>query len=199
MKLDLKFKENNQRLDLKFGQFQALTDGGYERGYAAGYEVGNSEGYTKGHTEGAEQGLTEGEARMIEGNANSVINDRVITVRSSAFTSGFIFNLKYVYFKNAKKVENSAFSNCRVLEEVYLDNVTSIGNNAFYLNVALKKLVIRTPTICTLGNAFTNNSLANENGKGFIYFPDNLVEQYKVATNWSAVAHKIKPLSELGE
>lgn len=51
MKLDLKFKENVQRLDLNFGQFQDLTDGGYERGYAAGYEKGNAEGYANGLAE----------------------------------------------------------------------------------------------------------------------------------------------------
>lgn len=42
MKLDLKFKENAQGLDLGFGQHQDLTDGGYERGYAEGYADGLS-------------------------------------------------------------------------------------------------------------------------------------------------------------
>jgi len=32
-----------------------------------------------------------------------------------------------------------------------------------------------------------------------IYVPDNLVEQYKTATNWSRHADKIKPLSEYVE
>ncbi len=60
MKLDLKFKENSQKLDLKFGQFQDLTDGGYERGYAEGEKVGYSNGYTDGETKGKEQGYAEG-------------------------------------------------------------------------------------------------------------------------------------------
>lgn len=32
MKLELKFKENSQKLDMSFGQFQDVTDGGFERG-----------------------------------------------------------------------------------------------------------------------------------------------------------------------
>jgi hypothetical protein len=40
MKLELKFKENKQRLELGFGQYQDLSDGGYERGYAEGVAVG---------------------------------------------------------------------------------------------------------------------------------------------------------------
>ena len=34
-------------------------------------------------------------------------------------------------------------------------------------------------------------------GTGYIYVQDNLVEQYKSATNWSTYADQIKPLSEL--
>ena len=56
MKLDLKFKENAQKLDLRFGQYQDLTDGGYERGFAEGETVGYAKGYSDGETKGIEQG-----------------------------------------------------------------------------------------------------------------------------------------------
>ena len=39
MKFDLKFSENAQKLDLDFGQYQDLTDGGYERGYVDGKQA----------------------------------------------------------------------------------------------------------------------------------------------------------------
>ena len=48
------------------------------------------------------------------------------------------------------------------------------------------------------------NTLANTNcfqnaDKVNIYVPDNLVNSYKTATNWSTLADKIKPRSELEE
>jgi hypothetical protein len=45
MKLELKFKENNQTLDMNFGQFQDVTDGGFERGYEQGLVDGKKVGF----------------------------------------------------------------------------------------------------------------------------------------------------------
>lgn len=46
-------------------------------------------------------------------------------------------------------------------------------------------------------NTFSNSAIAS--GTGYIYVPDALVEDYKVATNWSTYAAQIKPLSEYVE
>lgn len=58
----------------------------------------------------------------------------------------------------------------------------------------LKTLIIRTPDqVCELVNNYLTTDthpLVN------IYVPDNLVDQYKIATNWISVADRIKPLSE---
>lgn len=40
MKLDVKFSESNQSFDCQFGEVNNVSDGGYERGYAAGYTEG---------------------------------------------------------------------------------------------------------------------------------------------------------------
>lgn len=40
MKLDVKFSESNQSFNSQFGSVQNISDGGYERGYAAGYTEG---------------------------------------------------------------------------------------------------------------------------------------------------------------
>jgi hypothetical protein len=50
-----------------------------------------------------------------------------------------------------------------------------------------------------LGNVNVFSSSAIANGTGFVYVPDNLVEKYKTATNWSTYASQIKPMSELPE
>lgn len=50
MRLEVHFTELLQSFSPKFGEVINISDGGYERGYAAGYEVGNAEGYTKGRS-----------------------------------------------------------------------------------------------------------------------------------------------------
>lgn len=52
MILDIEFEETNDTIDVEFGKVYDISDGGYERGYAAGKEDGHAEGYTKGHTDG---------------------------------------------------------------------------------------------------------------------------------------------------
>ena len=53
--------------------------------------------------------------------------------------------------------------------------------------------------MCVLADkdAFQGTLIAS--GNGYIYVPDELIEQYKTATNWSVYANQIKPLSEYVE
>lgn len=118
-----------------------------------------------------------------------------------------------------ESVSQEAFMNCRTMEEIYAPMVLTIGAMGFYWCEKLTKmdftrlekigrssfsstgiatLIIRkTDGICTLENknAFTGSPI--EQRTGYVYVPDELVEQYKAATNWSTYAAQIKPLSEL--
>lgn len=70
----------------------------------------------------------------------------------------------------------------------------------FAYNTKMKTLIIRRADEVTQlddVNAFTSTLI--ESGEGSIYVPDNLLEDYKVATNWSVFADQIKPLSEYTE
>lgn len=89
--------------------------------------------------------------------------------------------------------------NVKPLESVYLSSAISIGDMAFNNCPLLTTFVLRTNTICSLGgiDVFTNTLIDDSTTEGFIYVPDELVEQYKVATNWTTYASKIKGLSEL--
>ena len=83
--------------------------------------------------------------------------------------------------------------------------------NCFRSCYRLKKIILRNNKVCRLldSNPFyecyhflgTAGSTINPEGQkdGYVYVPDDLVEQYKVATNWVAYADRIKPLSELEE
>lgn len=52
MNMNVQFTESKQTFNPAFADVVNISDGGFERGYAAGYEEGNADGYTKGHTDG---------------------------------------------------------------------------------------------------------------------------------------------------
>ena len=84
------------------------------------------------------------------------------------------------------------------IEKVDLSVCTSIAANGFRGASGLDKLIIRTPSVCSLANtnAFTSDTPIYK-GTGYVYVPDDLVDSYKAATNWSTYATRIKPISEL--
>jgi hypothetical protein len=59
MKLELSFKENSQKLDMSFGQFQDVTDGGFERGYEQGLVDGKQVGFDNAISKLTEIEITE--------------------------------------------------------------------------------------------------------------------------------------------
>lgn len=98
-------------------------------------------------------------------------------------------------FPNATSIGSNVFQGNNSLITAKFPNVTSIGNMTFYNCSRLTQVIIGTnlTTVATLANttAFLNAAGA------YIYVPDNLVEAYKSATNWSRYADQIKGISEL--
>lgn len=115
------------------------------------------------------------------------------------YMAAYCSNLETVDIHNTNYVSSYSFRDCKKITELDLHRVGNIGTYAFNGCTKLAKLIIRTDTVPTLGgtNAFTNTAIAG--GTGYIYVKDELVEEYKVATNWSTYAEQIKPLSELSE
>ena len=97
-------------------------------------------------------------------------------------------------------IEYGVFSSCTALTSINLPACTSIHSYAFNSCKSLTSIKLaNTSKICTLSNsdAFKVTPIANK--AGYIYVPDELVEQYKKATNWSVYASQIKPLSAYTE
>lgn len=96
-------------------------------------------------------------------------------------------------------IRNYAFYNCKKLTEITFEgSITLIERNSFYNCGSLAKIVF--PNVTTIPrlentNAFNNTPIAS--GIGYIYVPDNLVESFKTATNWSTYANQIKAISEM--
>lgn len=159
------------------------------------------------------------EDSLVKGTVQHYSNDRITYMRSYAFfaqdslvsvsirkvrTVGlFAFSscssLVQVDMPAATGITDSAFSYCSQLATVDLPLVEAIDIEAFRGCMNLSALVLRNAQVCILfdKSAFRDTPIAS--GTGFIYVPDDLVEQYKVATNWSIYASQIRPISELEE
>lgn len=114
------------------------------------------------------------------GRCHSITNLEIETsqlINLGAF--GVCSNLSKVTFSNttAPAATSYVFQDCSVLSTVVFPNTTNV------------------PSIDS--NTFRNTPI--ESGTGLIYVPDNLVEDFKSATNWSNYAGQIKPLSEYVE
>ena len=99
-------------------------------------------------------------------------------------------------FSSATNADNT-FISCTSLTTLDFSNIKTIGKTFAYTS-SLSTLIIRNPTTLTTlknTNAFLNTPIASKTG--YIYVPDDLVDSYKQATNWSTYASQIKGLSEL--
>lgn len=88
------------------------------------------------------------------------------------------------------------FHSCTQLTEVRLPStLTTLGSYAFRNCTSLSTVICEAVSPPAMGvNPFYSTPIAY--GTGFIFVPDDSVEAYKAATNWSAFADRIKPLSE---
>ncbi len=140
--------------------------------------------------------LFNGKTMTVFGDLKSTIYDeRLVEATATEFVN-----------KSVKKVGVYGLGYQHSLKKVDLWSVESIASGAFCNDYALDTLIIRTPKVCVLPNVsmMTNNAYVFwrtpiEEGTGFIYVPDDLVDSYKTATNWWFVRDQIKPISELRE
>lgn len=108
-------------------------------------------------------------------------------------------SLTSVNMPSAKSIGSSAMANCLSLRSVNMPVAERIDGNAMYNCILLKSVRLGANQVATLANAnaFANTPIAK--ATGYIYVPDDLVDSYKTATNWSVYADQIKPMSEYVE
>lgn len=131
-------------------------------------------------------------AKLIDKSIDEFIDDEVTVVGNSAFR--ICTQLTYFSFPEATSVGDFAFYQCSQLMSVYLPKITSIGSATFNGCSQLTSVILgNTTQVATLSNTDSFSNAPN----AIIYVPDALVDSYKSATNWSAYASRIKPISEL--
>ena len=159
---------------------------------------------------------------LVEGTITS-IDDSTIT-KVAQYTFMFYNTLLSVNLPNATSIGDQTFYNCTSLLNVSFQKLTTINgmsnfsgctklqivdiggdvgmitSDCFSRCTKLQKLILRGSNVpACYSNAFDNSPIKTSTTEGFIYVPDDLVESYKSATNWTVYASKIKGLSELGE
>lgn len=138
-----------------------------------------------------------------EGNATS-ISEAIENISAVAPTGGgdidalidgSITDIK----SSAATLKDFAFAYCNQLLTAEFSNVTYVGMGAFGYCIRLSAVIIRSSQIPRIsmnsGGPFFNSSIAS--GTGYIYVPDDLVDDYKAAEGWSTYADQIKGISEL--
>lgn len=152
---------------------------------------------------------------------DKTITDIVIDTNVGNYTFFDCGKIKPIFGENCSKIGAYAFQNCGGLVEINTNKVTIISSNAFMgLNKFTKAIlpnvielnngvfancknlttiIITSTTICNLKStgAFLNTPIAQ--GTGYIYVPNNLKEQYKVATNWTLYANQIRAIEDYPE
>lgn len=107
-------------------------------------------------------------------------------------------SIESLYFPSIIDIGTFAFLSAKKLVKVALGkNIASIAQGAFNNCMSFSVLIILNQNkVCSLTGSIGSDTPIVR-GTGQIYVPDDLVDQYKVSTNWAIYAAQIKGLSEI--
>lgn len=130
-------------------------------------------------------------------NCKSLVNVNMPKLKNIETPTAFAdcVMLSSVNFPELELVSEMAFAGCTSLKNVDVPKAKTIGARAFHQS-GIETLILRNETVCTLANtnAFQETPIAN--GTGYIYVPAALIEDYKVAANWSIYASQFRALED---
>lgn len=108
---------------------------------------------------------------------------------------GYYCTFTEAYFPNATSITGSAFKSNPFIDTVIFDTLLEISSTNAFENSTIKALIIKTPQLCNLKSSFFAGVLKRLK-KLKVYVPDDLVTEYKSATNWTTISDNIYPLSD---
>lgn len=109
-------------------------------------------------------------------------------------------NLETVTLPKLTTISTQTWYMCQKLVYADCGQLNSITAQTFASSTALKTLILRkTSGICTLSNANGVSGSGIGKGTGYIYVPAALIEDYKVASNWSTFASQFRAIEDYPE
>lgn len=131
-----------------------------------------------------------GEHAFAYSELESVTNEDLPSL--TALGGNYVFReckkLKYFQHNAKRGYEQRTFFNSTALEKVDI-HATNIAYHDFSGCSALATLILRrTDAICTWSSANGLDNTPIKNGTGYVYVPSALLEEYKLATNWSSLS-----------
>lgn len=170
MKLLLNFKDISEKLPIIFAETSYLSDGGYERGYAAGYEDGEAVG--KLHIENLKNFIERNGGETVLPSDLTRIGDQVFINYSTMVLESLPDSITYIgtsAFQSCGKVTlnklpdslitlgQSAFFNCGGVTFTHIpEGVVSIGSKALSRCHALKSITFKGTPTTIASDAFDN-------------------------------------------
>lgn len=117
---------------------------------------------------------------------SSFANSGFVELRFPKLTSAIAYNALYGGYLGK-------------LEKVYVGGTCTFGSMTFNNQTHLNTVILASNEICTAqsSNLFTSTPIAS--GTGYIYVPQALIEQYKVATNWATFANQFRAIEDYPE
>lgn len=128
---------------------------------------------------------------FLDGSLTELFDDRITKIKAEAFRGSN--ELISVSLPNVTITKGSAFAFCPKLQYVDIGCTENIHGYTFQSCPALTTMVIRASKVCVL------NTAGNSLDKCTFYVPSDLVEAYKVATNWSNFADRIRAIEDYPE
>lgn len=103
--------------------------------------------------------------------------------------------------KLVQATSNATFSGCSQLSKIELPSLQSLSKYFFQNCSLLNTFILSGNTVCSMVAAATD-TFANTpilQGTGYVYVPAALLDQYKTATNWAAIADQIRAIEDYPE
>ena len=127
------------------------------------------------------------------------LQENVVTqYPDGAFNECVIIKQKIILI-SLTNINRYLFRNCSSIPEIYIENCLSIQQETLSGCINLAKITINCtepPQLLKTGDCSACRDAFDDTGNCPIYVPEESVQAYKTATNWTRYASRIKPMKK---
>ena len=130
------------------------------------------------------------------GNLKEINLPNITTIGYASFqTTG----LEKVVLPNVTYLNGSCFRDCSLLTTIDCHLPLTAMASYCFRDSSLNTLILRGNELSICGSSYVIYRCPIADGTGYIYVPSALLEQYKVATNWTTYANQFRAIEDYPE